>query len=147
VRPAGGARLFAYGTLAFADVMEAVAGTAFSSEAAMLDGWARCRVREAVYPGVRAAPGATVDGVLYRDVGPRALARLDRFEGALYERRLLAVRTASGDACEAWTYVVPDALAHRLADEPWDPLRFRQEHLAPYLARCRAGRVARGYAG
>jgi gamma-glutamylcyclotransferase (GGCT)/AIG2-like uncharacterized protein YtfP len=140
-----GARVFAYGTLAFPDVMEAVTGVAFASEPATLDGFARRRVFGAVYPGVRAEAGATLDGVLYRGVDERSLARLDRFEGALYERRLLAVRVARGDRWDAWVYVVPDALAHRLANEAWDPERFRREHLAPYLARCRAGRVAEEY--
>lgn len=135
-------RVFTYGTLAFAEVMEAVAGRASASEPATLDGFVRLRVRGAVYPGVRARAGATVDGVLYRGLDAAALARLDRFEGALYERRRLAVRLARGGACEAWVYVVPDALAHRLADEPWDPERFRREHLPAYVAHCRGGRVA-----
>ncbi len=135
-------RVFTYGTLAFAEVMEAVAGRAFASEPATLEGFVRLCVRGVVYPGVRARPGAAVDGVLYRGLDAAALARLDRFEGALYERRRLAVRLERGASCDAWVYVVPEALAHRLADEPWDPERFRREHLPAYLAHCRTGRVA-----
>ena len=133
--------VFTYGTLLVAEVMEAVAGARFASVPARLDGWERVRVRDAVYPGVRAVTGASVDGRLWLDVHDAALLRLDRFEGEMYERRVVRVATADG-ARSAQVYVVPPAYVHLLEDAPWDVERFRREHLARYLEHCRTGEAA-----
>ena len=135
------AHVFTYGTLLLAEVMEAVAGARHASVPARLDGFERVCVRGAVYPGARAAASAAIDGVLWLDVGDDALARLDRFEGEMYERRAVRVATADG-ARSAQAYVVPPAYAHLLDDAPWDVERFRREHLARYLEHCRTGEAA-----
>lgn len=137
-----GADVFTYGTLLFPEVMAAVAGRAFASLPATLAGYARRGVRGAVYPAACACSGATIAGVLYLDVDATALGRLDRFEGAMYERRRLVVCDAGGRERDAETYVVAPDHAHRLDDTSWDPERFRREHLAAYLVRCRGGFVA-----
>ena len=136
--------VFTYGTLLVAEVMEAVAGARFASVTARLDGWERLCVRDAVYPGVRAAPGATVDGLLWLGVHDEALLRLDRFEGELYERRVVRVTTAEGPR-EAQVYVIPRANEHLLEPVAWDFERFRREHLARYLEHCRTGEIAELY--
>ena len=136
--------VFTYGTLLVTEVMEAVAGARFASVPARLDGWERLRVRDAVYPGVRAAPGASVDGLLWLDVHDDALLRLDRFEGEMYERRVVRVVTAEGPR-DAQAYVIPQAGEHLLDPVPWDFDRFRREHLARYLEHCRTGEIAHGY--
>ena len=132
--------VFTYGTLLVAEVMEAVAGARFASVPARLDGWDRVCVRGAVYPGVREAAGASVEGVLWLDVNDDALLRLDRFEGDVYERRLVRVATANGPR-DAQVYVIPRANEHLLEPSPWDLERFRREH----LAHCRTGQVAEQY--
>ena len=135
------AHVFTYGTLLLAEVMEAVAGGRHASVPARLDGWERVCVRGAVYPGARAAASASIDGVLWLDLGDDALTRLDRFEGEMYQRRAVRVATADG-ARSAQVYVVPPAYAHLLDDAPWDVERFRREHLARYLEHCRTGEAA-----
>lgn len=136
-----GTHVFTYGTLLIAEVMEAVAGRRFASVAARLDGFERVCVRGAVYPGARAAPAGSIAGVLWLDVDPAAVARLDRFEGDLYERR--PVQVVAGDRRhDAQAYVVPATFADRLDPRPWDLDDFRRRHLARYLERCRAGEVA-----
>jgi gamma-glutamylcyclotransferase (GGCT)/AIG2-like uncharacterized protein YtfP len=135
------ANVFTYGTLLVAEVMEAVAGARPASVPARLDGYERVCVRGAIYPGARAAASAAIDGVLWLDVGDDALARLDRFEGEMYERRDVRVATADG-ARAAQVYVVPPAHEHLLEDAPWDLDRFRREHLARYLEHCRTGEAA-----
>ena len=135
--------VFAYGTLLVAEVMEAVAGARFASVPARLDGYERVRERGAVAPGARAA-AASIDGVLWLDVHDDALARLDGFEGELYERRVVRVATADGPR-EAQVYVVPPSHAHLLEDALWDFERFRVEHLARYLEHCRTGEAAEGF--
>ena len=136
--------VFTYGTLLVAEVMEAVAGARFASVPARLDGWERLCVREAVYPGARAAAGASIDGLLWLDVHDNALLRLDRFEGDTYERRVLRVTTADGPR-DAQVYVIPRANEHLLESVAWDFERFRREHLARYLDHCRTGEIAEQY--
>jgi len=139
--------VFTYGTLLFPEVMEAVAGRVFASVPATLAGFARVCVRGAVYPGAREEAGGSIAGLLHRDVDAAALARLDRFEGELYERRRVRVALGDGTSIDAEVYVVPPTFVARLEPRAWDPDRFRREHLAAYLARCRAGRVAEEYDG
>ena len=136
--------VFTYGTLLVAEVMEAVAGARFASVPARLDGWERVRVRDAVYPGVRAVTCASVDGRLWLDVHDAALLRLDRFEGEMYERRVVRVVTAEGPR-DAQAYVIPPANEHLLDPVPWDLERFRRDHLARYLEHCRTGEIAELY--
>ena len=65
-----------------------------------------------------------VAGVLYVGLDDRAWRRLDRFEGDLYERRLVRIATR-----DAFTYVLAGTWRHRLAAEPWDPAAFARDHL------------------
>ena len=136
--------VFTYGTLLVAEVMEAVAGARFASVPASLDGWERVCVRDAVYPGARAADGASIDGLLWLDVHDDALRRLDRFEGDMYERRVLRVATSDGPR-DAQVYVIPRMNEHLLDPAAWDLDRFRREHLARYLDHCRTGEIAELY--
>ena len=116
--------LFTYGTLMCADIFRAVAGQALESVPATLAGFARHPVRGAHYPGIVAAPGHSVTGRVYRGLSTAALARLDRFEGALYRRQRVTLTTPAQPALIAWAYVVPRTHAHRLAPGAWDFDRF-----------------------
>jgi gamma-glutamylcyclotransferase (GGCT)/AIG2-like uncharacterized protein YtfP len=139
--------VFTYGTLLFPEVMDAVAGRTFVQVPATLAGFTRVRVRGAVYPAAREEAGGSITGLLYLDVDAAALARLDRFEGELYERRSVRVTSDDGAGSTAEVYVVPPARYGRLEPRAWDLEQFRREHLASYVARCRAGRVAEEYEG
>jgi gamma-glutamylcyclotransferase (GGCT)/AIG2-like uncharacterized protein YtfP len=130
-------RVFTYGTLQVPEVMEAVTGRAFPSEAAVLDGYARFIVRRQAYPGILAAPGAATPGRVYADVDAGSLRRLDRFEGDLYERRRVSVSVAGGECLAAETYVVPATRRHCLSAEPWDIERFIAEELLTFVEQCR----------
>ena len=58
-----------------------------------------------VYPAIVEAAGETVDGLVYRGLDGRQLARLDRFEGEMYRRVRVAVLV--GDAAlQAQVYVL-----------------------------------------
>ena len=124
--------MFAYGSLCFPELVEALLGLAVEPEPARLEGWQRVGVRGASYPGLRAALGASTEGVLYRNLGPEELARLDAFEGELYERRSLIVQ-AGGAAVAAEVWVVRPSLLHRLGDEPWSPAGFASAHLHEWV--------------
>ncbi|WP_414675385.1 gamma-glutamylcyclotransferase family protein [Methylocaldum sp.] len=63
--------VFAYGTLQIPEVMHAVACASYPSQAARLHDYARYRIRNQVYPGVRSELGTFTDGILYKDVSAR----------------------------------------------------------------------------
>jgi len=125
--------LFCYGTLVFPEVMRAVTGRSFAHEPARLAGWVRLHFRGRPYPGLRARLGGSTPGVLWHGVDAASSARLDRFEGALYERRTLRVRTARGADVAAQVYVVAETELGRLSSQPWEPSRFARESLRDFL--------------
>ena len=132
------ARLFTYGTLMLAEVMEIVAGRHFAAQRATLAGHRRRLLRGRVYPGLLPDPGESVEGVLWEDVDPPALARIDRFEGSLYERPELRVTAASGECCGAFVYRLRPEHRALASDADWHEAEFRARHLLAYLADCRA---------
>ncbi len=133
--------VFTYGTLLFPEVFEAVTGRVFVSLDAAVAGLVRYGVRDAVFPGVVVGRNDRLDGRVYLDVDPRTLARLDRFEDVLYERRQVKAHLADGRTLTADAWVVPPRHAGELDGVPWDPVAFRRQHLARYLEMCRAFRV------
>lgn len=125
------ANVFTYGSLMFAEVWRPLVSGRYPSEPAVLAGYRRFAVPGVAYPGIVAAPGAEVAGLLYRDVGADDLARLDRFEGAEYRRDALPVTLADGSVLVAETYVWLDH--GRLSDAAWLPDAFRlREFLQTY---------------
>ena len=118
----------------FGEVIAAVTGLAMTGEPARLEGYARFRVRGAVYPGIRPVPGAGVDGIVYREVSARSLRLLDVFEGDLYRREPVVVGT-DGEYLSAEAWVVRPSRERLLTDRPWEPDAFRRRHLRRYLDR------------
>ncbi len=112
---------FTYGTLMCNDIMTAVCGgSPVAGQSATLRDYSRHPVRGEEYPGIRPAPGACVEGVLYSQLSATALARLDAFEGSQYQRMPIVVTMASGRQCNAWVYVMQPELHHLLLAENWD---------------------------
>jgi hypothetical protein len=120
------------------EVMEAVAGRRFPCEPAALAGHRRRQVRGEVFPAAFAAPGETLEGVLWRGLDAAALARIDRFEGELYERPALPVALAGGGRATAFVYLLRAEHRALASDAPWSEAEFRARHLSAYLAGCRA---------
>ena len=108
--------VFTYGSLMFPEVWLRVTGQPGVALAARLDGYARYAVSGVSYPGIVAELGS-VAGVLYLDVTPEALARLDRFEGNEYLRREVVVTYENDIQLVAQAYVWRE----RLAGEAWNP--------------------------
>jgi gamma-glutamylcyclotransferase (GGCT)/AIG2-like uncharacterized protein YtfP len=107
-------------------------GRQLRGTAARLGGYARYRIKDRVYPAIVESAGGDVPGVLYPDLDAAELDRLDRYEGALYERREVSVWVGSV-ATPAATYVLRPEFRHRLSDEPWDLAAFLRDHLDEYL--------------
>jgi catechol 2,3-dioxygenase-like lactoylglutathione lyase family enzyme/gamma-glutamylcyclotransferase (GGCT)/AIG2-like uncharacterized protein YtfP len=113
--------------------VQRITGRCFPSEPALLEGFARSLLRGADDPGIAPRAGAQTSGTLYRDVDPASLAALDRFEGDLYDRREVVVRTPSGER-SAYAWVLRPEERHRLGGEPWDRDLFAARHLQEWLA-------------
>jgi gamma-glutamylcyclotransferase (GGCT)/AIG2-like uncharacterized protein YtfP len=122
----------------FGEVMEIVAGRRCASQPARLAGFRRRRVRGAVYPALVPDAGETLEGVLWQGLDGPALARIDRFEGAIYERPALDVTLGSGERRGAFVYLLRPEHRSLAGDAPWDEVDFRQRHLRDYLVACRA---------
>lgn len=136
--------LFAYGTLQFPQILEAVCGQRVVGEAAVLRGWRRMGVRGAVYPAITREPASEVDGLVFRGLGTGALRQLDAFEGNEYRRLAGRVETRSGAMVPALFYVAAPALQTRLDGRPWSAEQFAATGLSRYLARCRRQLLRRG---
>jgi gamma-glutamylcyclotransferase (GGCT)/AIG2-like uncharacterized protein YtfP len=125
---------FAYGSLMYADIMARVCGRTLAGVPASLAGYRRAPVRDEDYPGLVAAPGGRVTGVLYRGLPAEAWTRLDAFEGEMYRRARVRVECADGGA-EAWAYLVRDEYAGALLAGDWDAAAFQARGKARFEAR------------
>ncbi len=127
--------VFTYGSLAVPEVWTLVAGRLHVSEPALLSGFRRRVLRDAPYPGIVPSPSELVDGVLWHGIDTVTMARLDDFEGDLYER--LPVEVLVGEeAAVAHAYVVRPRHQALLSPEPWDEATFREHELERYLEGC-----------
>ena len=126
--------LFAYGTLMDAEIMIRVSGVAREGVKAVLQNYIRRTVRGEVFPGIAARQGSRVDGILYPDLPPQALKRLDRFEGDLYVRTPVTVVSEGGRWIAAQAYAVADRFVERLSDEEWSFRRFLENDKEAFWA-------------
>lgn len=142
-RADGECNMFAYGTMQFPAIAEAVTGRRLTGEPAVLEGYARHALRDEPYPGIVPAAGNTTEGMLYRDLDPVVLRRIDSFEDALYRREAVRVRRlADGEIIPAVTYVVRPDWHAALAASDWDPDEFARRWHDTYVHAARAERLA-----
>ena len=122
--------LFAYGTLMWPEVLEAVIGRPLSGVPATLSGFRRMRVKQAFYPAlVNSHSRDTVEGVLYRDLAAEDFRCLDRFEGGEYERKHVCIATEP-----AHVYVLSHAWRHLADARPWRPEDMPKEQLEAFCS-------------
>jgi gamma-glutamylcyclotransferase (GGCT)/AIG2-like uncharacterized protein YtfP len=128
---------FAYGTLIFPPVLEALLGHETSSETAQLPDHAAFTVRGEVYPAAVEEPGTQLKGRLYAGLDDADWNLLDAFEGDLYERTPVHVATDSGPRQNAELYRAVPRARDRLTMDHWDPRVFSELHREDWLASCR----------
>lgn len=114
------AHIFTYGSLMCADIMRAASGGLPESAPARLSDFSRHPVAGEDYPGIRHNPGHSVAGLLYLDVPPQQLARLDVFEGVQYAREEVSVTLDDGRSQTAFAYVFKPDFLHLLEPGEWD---------------------------
>jgi gamma-glutamylcyclotransferase (GGCT)/AIG2-like uncharacterized protein YtfP len=126
---------FAYGSLMCDDIMAAVCGVlpgTLTARPASVRDFVRHPVVGESYPGMVPGPTRSVTGIVYLNLPFTAWARLDAFEGEMYERQLVMVRVAGGASIEAETYVFRPQFAYRLAPGDWDFTAFMKEGKARF---------------
>jgi hypothetical protein len=126
-----------YGSLMFPEAMEALLGRSFAHEKISFEGFERFAVANEVYPAAIRSEGNSLEGRLYFDLDALALAVLDRFEGDVYERISVPVRSPSRGDIVADLYVLASWAQDRLLQVPWSPEVFESKHLSMYVEGCR----------
>ena len=124
--------LFVYGTLMVPEVMFTVCGHHHHGQSATLLGYRRRRIVDEVYPAIVRCDGDRVEGIFYRGLNAAQGRLLDTFEGDMYRRCAVSVRTAAGDQA-ADTYVLIPELKARLSHEPWSLGSFVAKHLDAFV--------------
>ena len=112
--------LFAYGTLMCEDIMEEVSGCRLPRASGTLRAYCRRSVKGERFPALLADEGGSVQGVVYRKVPAWAWERLDRFEGEMYERRVVQIELEEGAMVPAAAYVVKPEFVDQLDPFDWD---------------------------
>ncbi len=117
--------------------MQAVTGLAPRSVTVQLQGYECYRVRRRPFPGIVVDPDGIVHGVLYRDLSPRTLQRLDEYESDYYQRTEVVVRDAAGKSFDACTYTIPSQQRYHLTRQAWDRNWFVSRAMPRYLCQLR----------
>jgi gamma-glutamylcyclotransferase (GGCT)/AIG2-like uncharacterized protein YtfP len=116
--------LFTYGSLMCEDIMAEVAGVRLPFTAATLRGYQRFSVKDEHYPGVVPCGNGLVPGIVYHRITPACWSRLDRFEGAMYNRCSVTVHYENGVEALVDCYVFRPECTHRLTATEWDYAAF-----------------------
>lgn len=121
--------VFTYGSLMFDDIFLGVTSTSPERVRARLTHWSRHGLRDREYPGAIPDPGGEhfIDGVLWLNLTESALAALDQFEGAEYERIRVQVDGNDATRYDAWVYrwLLPQAICGSWSQQTFE-LRHRQ---------------------
>lgn len=125
--------IFTYGSLMCEDIMLRVAACRLTATPASLSGYLRSRLHGLDYPAIFPAQGGEVNGILYLDLNPQALQRLDIFEGEMYRRKELIV-TSAGKPLPAMAYVLKNPYHHLLSGKEWHLAEFLQGGKARFEA-------------
>lgn len=125
--------LFAYGTLMSDEIFEVVTGAGLVGVPGILKGFRRWSVKGERYPAIVADDAGLVNGVVYRNLPEPVWSKLDRYEGPLYRRQTVTVRTADGTALTAAAYVWKREDTDQLDPQEWRFSEFLNRHRADYL--------------
>ncbi len=128
------ANLAAYGTLCIESLMHELTGRSLASRPAVILDHVRRRLRGRSYPGIVPRSGHETPAVVYEGLDDESLRILDAFEDALYQRRPVRVRLASGEVIEAMAYIVAELHATEMTDEPWELDAFVQTEQGAFYA-------------
>ena len=115
------------------DIMQEVSGLQPDRNRGILSGYRRFCLKGEDYPAVVPDAAGRVDGVIYSNLTGMAWDRLDRFEGEMYDRRIVEVRTDDDRLLEAATYVLKAQYHDHLDPVEWDFRVFLKRGKARFL--------------
>jgi gamma-glutamylcyclotransferase (GGCT)/AIG2-like uncharacterized protein YtfP len=113
--------LFAYGTLMFPEVWARAAREECVSRRAVLHGYEARRLSGVSFPGLIEAPEISTPGLLYLDVSPEAMRRLDAYEDDFYVRVEVRVELEDGGTLPAQVYLMSPEHRFMVLPERWVP--------------------------
>jgi len=124
--------VFVYGSLMYLPVWGQVVKGVYPCLNARAKGYQRHAVPGETYPAMIENPAAQVQGLMWLNVLPEDLKRLDEFEGPEYERREIEVMlNTTGETAVANTYIwlKPEVLT----DSLWSVSQFEAEGMQSFL--------------
>jgi gamma-glutamylcyclotransferase (GGCT)/AIG2-like uncharacterized protein YtfP len=128
--------LFAYGSLAIPEVLQALTGKSFPAQSCSLTGFARRSLKDRIYPGIIPTTNSVVQGKLFFGIDPDTQRLIDAFEDEIYDKTIVEIETSPGNIERALAYVV-NAKHHNLATpEPWHLGDFANRYLDSYIEQC-----------
>lgn len=117
----------------FRPVWSAVVSDSYQHLDATLSGFVRRSILHEDYPAIIADRIASeINGVLYLDISSADFKRLDEFEGSIYKRQLVQVRTID-NLYAADTYVLRPEYRHLLSNKQWNPADFQEAGMHRFL--------------
>lgn len=124
--------LFAYGTLTFPEIMDALSSSGGSHclGKASLPGYERRCEKSTLFPVMYAKDGATTDGTLWQINDSETGLILDCYEDAFYQLEW-AEMMHNGKKISVKIYTVTPDSSH-IGDAPWDPDAFKKAHIDDY---------------
>jgi gamma-glutamylcyclotransferase (GGCT)/AIG2-like uncharacterized protein YtfP len=125
--------VFTYGSLMYDRVWSRVVTQTYRKKSGFVKHFQRLKVKNEHYPGLIKGD-KDVEGVVYFDISAQDMARLDNFEGKLYQRENVMVKCADGTRVSAFVYVIRDQFKAVLNGQ-WSKEDFEQEGLAEFEAR------------
>lgn len=125
--------VFAYGSLMFPSVWNALVCETQTNSRASLSGYARYRVHGEEYPVAVPVTGCSIQGRLYQGVSALALSRLDTFEGEWYRRVSVDVMVKGGKLVTAEAYVLNPAFERIVNPVAWNQSTFESIGLSKFM--------------
>lgn len=127
--------LFVYGTLVCPEILFALTGKSFKTDAALLKEFKRHSIFDGhvlrKYPAIKISKNNVVEGLVIYNMDQRSLEILDRYETNEYVRR--AVHICVGEKIiNAYTYVWKENLNHQLKGD-WSLEEFKEKYLQEYM--------------
>lgn len=127
------ANVFAYDSLMYDRIWNRVVCGRYERVMAVLDGHVTRKIKGALYPAIIRGEGS-VRGVLYFSVSSEDMARLDSFEGKMYERTLCDVMSGNGLIRSCFFYAFREEFFSLLGDDDWNPQEFEDAGICALLA-------------
>jgi gamma-glutamylcyclotransferase (GGCT)/AIG2-like uncharacterized protein YtfP len=135
--PEAPAALFAYGTLRFPDVLDALLGRIPEHSPGIVEGWRVAALDGRVYPVLVPGEGAA-GGVLISGLTVEEWRVIDAYEDGFYALERLTLV----DGRQGWAYLTRESTAALPSD--WSPGDFTTRHLSAFTGKCRAWRSTYG---